>query len=101
MTLTRLQHLFTVGSLFFVGFNLGGKRREKEGKGDAFIYLRQIHGQGSYRLPSRPAAMRAVLFSSPILPRRSRQMLLERSLKMRLVSKPRFQRHIRNQLPAP
>lgn len=26
MTLTRLQHLFTVGSLFFVGFNLGGKR---------------------------------------------------------------------------
>jgi hypothetical protein len=37
---------------------------------------------------------------APILPRRRRQMLFERPLKMRLVGKSGFQRHIGNQLAA-
>ena len=38
--------------------------------------------------------------SAPILPRRRRQMLFERPLKMRLIGETRLQCHVRNQLAA-
>ncbi len=51
--------------------------------------------------PHGPQQCGPFCFSPAILPRCSRQMLFERPLKMRLISKPRLERHIRNQLPAP
>lgn len=76
----------------------------KEVKGDASIYLRLTRGKAMTnafaRYPHGPQQCGPFLFSPPILPRRSRQMLFERPLKMRLISKPRLQRHIRNQPPA-